>query len=302
MIRNVSVRFRPMVQVIYPFASRGFTQSRKFHLSIQSHAFEVPNQPPQTKLAETRFRRFWRLVTVEKNESIFESINFLMLDGYVIKLDSKPLRTPIGNIIVVPPRLSILAHLIGLEWDVVTTGSVRQHTLPLTSLVCRAIDHLTPGATNEIRSAVIESVLRYLDTDAILFFAPEYQGHGTLTQMQAEEWNPVINWAQRAFDVKIYLSSGETGIGQFKKQPEETKRKFRQWLQGLDSYELAAFERAVMMTNSFLLSTRLLMEYLEPEKCEGRYGVEGIASLATVEVRWQTQRWGEVEDSIPCCL
>jgi len=39
------------------------------------------------------------------------------------------------------------------------------------------------------------------------------------------------------------------------------------------------------------------MEYLDPEKCEGRYGVEGIAHLASLEVRWQTQMWGEVEDS-----
>jgi ATP synthase mitochondrial F1 complex assembly factor 2 len=53
-----------------------------------------------------------------------------------------------------------------------------------------------------------------------------------------------------------------------------------------------------MTCKSVLLSTRLLMEYLHPEKCEGRYGVEGIAHLANLEVRWQTQMWGEVEDSI----
>ena len=40
------------------------------------------------------------------------------------------------------------------------------------------------------------------------------------------------------------------------------------------------------------------MEYLNPEKCPGeRYGVERIARLATLEVRFQTQMWGEVEDS-----
>ena len=40
------------------------------------------------------------------------------------------------------------------------------------------------------------------------------------------------------------------------------------------------------------------MEYLAPEKCEKRYGVDGIAHLASLEVRFQTQMWGEVEDSI----
>ena len=54
-----------------------------------------------------------------------------------------------------------------------------------------------------------------------------------------------------------------------------------------------------MTTKSVLLSTRLVMEYLSPEKCPGRYGVEGISRLASLEVRFQTQIWGEVEDSIP---
>jgi chaperone required for assembly of F1-ATPase len=40
------------------------------------------------------------------------------------------------------------------------------------------------------------------------------------------------------------------------------------------------------------------MEHLEPEKCEGHYGVDGIASLANLEVNYQTENWGEVEDSI----
>jgi len=66
----------------------------------------------------------------------------------------------------------------------------------------------------------------------------------------------------------------------------------------LDSFELSAFERCVMTTKSVLLSTRLLMEYLAPEECPSGYGVEGISHLASLEVRFQTQMWGEVEDSI----
>jgi hypothetical protein len=41
----------------------------QFHTSSAAFATEVPNQPPQTKLAETRLRRFWRLVSVQKGES-----------------------------------------------------------------------------------------------------------------------------------------------------------------------------------------------------------------------------------------
>ena len=70
----------------------------------------------------------------------------------------------------------------------------------------------------------------------------------------------------------------------------------------LDPFELSAFERVVMTTKSILLSVRLLMEYLSPKKCEGRYGVEGISQLACLEVRFQTQMWGEVEDSMSYLL
>ena len=50
---------------------------RQFHTSSFTHATEAPNQPPQTKLAETRLRRFWRLVTVEKRESILHVLHLL---------------------------------------------------------------------------------------------------------------------------------------------------------------------------------------------------------------------------------
>jgi len=66
----------------------------------------------------------------------------------------------------------------------------------------------------------------------------------------------------------------------------------------LNAFELSALERAVMTTKSILLGSRLIMEYTSPEKCGGRrYGVEEISELANLEVRFQTQMWGEVEDS-----
>jgi len=146
---------------------------------------------------------------------------------------------------------------------------------------------------------VIDELSSWLDTDAILFFAPEGQAHGRLLQMQKEEWGPLVKWAKETLDVEIYERSGEVGIGQFSKQPEETKKRFREWMDTLDPFELSAFERCAMTTKSVLLATRLVMEYISPEKCERRYGVEGIAHLASLEVRFQTQMWGEVEDSEP---
>ena len=49
----------------------------QFRASAAAFATEVPNQPPQTKLAETRLRRFWRLVSVEKGESTLPPVPHL---------------------------------------------------------------------------------------------------------------------------------------------------------------------------------------------------------------------------------
>lgn len=225
------LRRLPSIKPSNPFSVAVIYKSCHFHTSSSTLATEVPNQPPQTKLAETRLRRFWRLVSVEKCQGQPPSLASLITDRYIISLDSKPLRTPLGNTIILPPRLSTLAYLIGAEWNVVTTGSVRQHTLPLTSLVCRAIDQLTPNTPKEIRDGVIESLLRYLDTDAVLFFAPEGQAHGQLLQIQTEEWTPLINWAKTTFKVDIHSRSGEIGIGQFTKQPLATREAFRSWME-----------------------------------------------------------------------
>ena len=144
-------------------------------------------------------------------------------------LDSKPLRTPIGTEILIPPQLGILAHLISAEWNVVTTGSIRQHSLPLTSLVCRALDHLDPANPKNLREQVIEELHRYIDTDTILFFAPRDQAGGKLVKMQLEEWQPLIRWGTNAF-WGVYARSAEKGIANFERQPWKTRNVLKNWM------------------------------------------------------------------------
>ena len=134
-----------------------------------------------------------------------------------------------GTTILIPPSLPTLAHLIAAEWNIVTTGSIKQHTLPLTSLVCRAIDHLDPASPKQIREQVIEDLHRYIDTDAILFFAPHEQAQGELTKLQIEEWLPLIRWGCDAF-YEIYTRSPDGGIANFKRQPWKTRNVLKNWM------------------------------------------------------------------------
>jgi hypothetical protein len=63
------------IRTLYSTARWSF-QWNQFPTSIRSFATEVPNQPPQTKLAETRLRRFWRLVEVEKHNGTIKTTPF----------------------------------------------------------------------------------------------------------------------------------------------------------------------------------------------------------------------------------
>jgi ATP synthase mitochondrial F1 complex assembly factor 2 len=152
-------------------------------------------------------------------------------DSYTITLDSKPLKTRNGTLIIIPPRLSTMAYLIGAEWNIITTGPIRPHSFPLTSLASRALDHFTPGAPVYQRDAVIDQMIRYLNTDSILYFAGGDHFPLKLLQRQTEEWSPVIQWAEKTFGVPILRHTGEHGINRSIRQPEITKQRFREWME-----------------------------------------------------------------------
>jgi len=102
-------------------------------------------------------------------------------------------------------------------------------TFPLTSLVCRALDHLDPANPKNIREQVIEELHRYIDTDTILFFAPRDQAGGKLVKMQLEEWQPLIRWGTNAF-WGVYARSAEKGIANFERQPWKTRNVLKNWM------------------------------------------------------------------------
>lgn len=77
---------------------------------------------------------------------------------------------------------------------------------------------------------------------------------------------------------------------------------------GLSPWDLAGLERATLAGKSLLVGVRLLVEWSESfratqqwgqseERGETRFGIEAAAEACSLEVRWQTGRWGEVEDS-----
>ena len=203
--------------------------TRAMHVSMTR--FDAPRAEPMpsAQKVEKTMQRFWKDVQIAFEEPADDDEHF------VVQLDKRSLRTPGGNKLTVPSDRPLLACLIAQEWDE-QTQVVKPHSLPLTSLVSRAIDGLSEDRT---RKDVEEFLMRYFDTDAVCFHQDQ---PAALVKLQKERWVPLIDWARRYLQIPINIAQGTLTH----KQPDEAKAKLTRLLAGLPPLDLAALERAVM--------------------------------------------------------
>ncbi|KAJ4336642.1 hypothetical protein N0V95_008560, partial [Ascochyta clinopodiicola] len=248
-------------------------------------------------------KRFWTDVTVKEGGG-----------GLQIFLDGRPVRNPNKDILTIPTSKPQLATAVALEWDLLVSAqqAMKHHYIPMTSLAARAIDIDMAEAKGDdrIRDSIVQLCMRYLSTDTLLCWAPEYvlndvkQNGKTLRQLQEEVATGIIahltTHVWPGVQIKPILEPDSIMPVD---QPDLTKDVIRGWVAGLPAYELAGLERAVLASKSVLIGTRLVHEWAEAFS-ESRkpgvkktFGIEEAAEAASLEVRWQTKAWGEVEDT-----
>ena len=188
----------------------------------------------------------------------------------------------------------------------------------MTSLAARALGIQNADVEGKIntRDEIIKMLMRYLNTDTLLCWAPEKSiydapqlehrgGSDSLRKLQIRVAQPIIAYLTTnvwpGVEIRPTL---ETDSILPAPQPEMTKDVIRGWLSGLPAFELAGLERAVLASKSLLVGVRLLVEWSEEfarlrgDSGEGkRFGIEEAAEACSLEVRWQTGMWGEVEDT-----
>ncbi|PGH10157.1 hypothetical protein AJ79_05512 [Helicocarpus griseus UAMH5409] len=251
-------------------------------------------------------RRFWKDVHVKE-----------VPEGYQILLDSRPVKTPEKKVLTIPPSKPHLAHAIALEWDLLVSAqqALKHHLIPLTSLTARAQDVAAEDAAGQdtIRCEILKTTMRYLDTDTLLSWAPEKdihdpvpedeEGQESLRDLQIRTARPIISFLVAKVWPGIEIKPALEGDS-IMPSPQEplTKEVIRGWIYELPAYDLAGLERGVLATKSLLVATRFVIEWSEHFRHlqpEGRreFGIEKAAEASTLEVTWQTEKWGEVEDT-----
>ncbi|KAI9316554.1 hypothetical protein DFJ73DRAFT_613433, partial [Zopfochytrium polystomum] len=167
--------------------------------------------------------------------------------GFRIFLDKRTLKSTGGSEIVVPPQYPLLASLVAGEWEG-QPGLIKSSSLPVTSLVVRGTQSIA-----EVRDEVIENLLRYLHTDSVCYHQDESEENAPV-ELQNKYWNSIIDWANREFGVNVNKTYSIMSI----RQDDRTVDVFRKELQTMTPLELAAFERAVMTSKSFLIALALV--------------------------------------------
>ena len=332
-IKNHNLSFIPITIIQY----RQFTYSTIYYqspiLKNNSPSFSgIDNSIESNILSETNKlskigKRFWKNGQVKFNKQT---------EKYEIQLDGKTLRTPLGYPLELPKNKKQLAYLIAHEWTHLPDIKVKSSTLPLTSLVTRAIDLSNQQNVEEnVKEKMLElqdiklQMLKYLDTDTCLIFATNKECDGKLRKRQEEIYRPLIKEFNEFFTMyghkknlipinqSIQLKYLDCEIDGLKgnKQLKIIQEIVLNWLNQLPIYDLISLEKTILITKSFLCGIILLRSNVNNEfflknlyqfnknsinnnKKDYYYkSLEELIELGNLETIYQTKQWGEVEDT-----
>ncbi|XP_036401335.1 ATP synthase mitochondrial F1 complex assembly factor 2 [Megalops cyprinoides] len=212
--------------------------------------------------ATSERKKFYQDVSISQGE-----------DGmFEINLDRRKLKTPGGKIFTVPNEA--LAIAVATEWDS-QKDTLKFYTMHLTTLCNTALDN----PTHRDKDQMITAALKYLETDTICYRVEEPPG---LVELQKNEWDPVLHWIEKRYNVVIGSSDSIMGP----QIPEETKDTFRQHLGSYNFWALTGLEYVINQLKSVVLSFGLIDRHLT---------VEQAVLLSRLEEEYQIQRWGNVE-------
>lgn len=189
-------------------------------------------------------------------------------DGWGVTLDGKPLRTPARKALVVPT--AALAEGIADEWRG-SAETVDPRAMALTGLANAAIDQVAPD-----RTAFAKDLARYAEADLACYRA---EGPRALVDWQAREWDSLLGWARRRFDVDFSTTVGVIHVA----QPPATVERLAHAVAALDAFRLAGLSPLVTIGGSLIAGLAVLEKALTADAAWG---------AVSVDEAYQLEQWG----------
>lgn len=189
--------------------------------------------------------------------------------GGQVLLDGRPVRTPKRNPLVVPSER--LAHALAAEWNGVgETLDPRQ--LPLTGLANAAADIVAAD-----KPGFAAGLARYGESDLLVYRADSPSG---LVARQARQWDPLLEWARRRYDVTFDLATGII----HRPQPEATLARLREAIAARTPFELAGLSPVITIGASLIVGLALIEDAATPDT---------LWDAVMLDELWQEEQWGE---------
>ncbi|XP_028562201.2 ATP synthase mitochondrial F1 complex assembly factor 2 [Podarcis muralis] len=220
---------------------------------------QVESRRPYTPQAERK--RFYQNVSISQGEG-----------GFEINLDHRKLKTPQAKLFTVPSETLALA--VATEWDS-QQDTIKFYTMHLTTLCNTALDNPSQRSKDQL----IKAAVKFLETDTVCYRVEEPPA---LVELQKNEWDPIIEWAEKRYDVVIGSSTSIMGPS----IPQRTKDTFVSHLASYNSWALQGIEYMITQLKSLVLSMSLLDKHLT---------VEQAVLLSRLEEEYQIQHWGNIE-------
>uniref|UniRef100_A0A9L0SII8 ATP synthase mitochondrial F1 complex assembly factor 2 n=1 Tax=Equus caballus TaxID=9796 RepID=A0A9L0SII8_HORSE len=235
----------------------------------------------------TERKRFYQNVSITQGEG-----------GFEINLDHRKLKTPQAKLFTVPSEA--LAIAVATEWDS-QQDTIKFYTMHLTTLCNTSLDN----PTQRNKDQLIRAAVKFLDTDTICYRVEEPE---TLVELQKNEWDPVIEWAEKRYGVEIGSSTSIMG-------PSIPARTQEVLISHLASYNMWALQGTHRSRSAAALSqvgalgpdlacvpagiefvvTQLKSMVLTLGLIDLRLTVEQAVLLSRLEEEYQIQKWGNIE-------
>ncbi|MCK0165964.1 ATPase [Jannaschia sp. S6380] len=207
-------------------------------------------------MSEWATKRFWKDATVET-----------VADGFAIRLDGRPVRTPAKTELVVPSRT--LAEGIAEEWRA-QGERVDPMTMPLTRAANAALDKVVPQ-----HAEVASNLAEYGGSDLICYRAPGPEG---LVARQVAAWDPLVAKAAERFGAELRVTQGIVPVPQSPTALDALRAR----VAAMDAWELTALSEFVSLSGSLIIGLAA-MEGDPPEP---------LWQASRVDEDWQAEQWG----------
>ena len=202
-------------------------------------------------------KRFWTLAEVVEAD-----------DGYGIALDGRRVKTPARVDLAVADRA--LAAAIAGEWND-CGDEIDPRAMPLTGLANAAVDRVAADP-----AAFAAGLAEYAKGDLLCYRADAPQ---LLIDRQAAQWDPLLAWSRRRFDVDFTVTTGIMHVD----QPPVTVARLAHAVAVLAPFTLAGLSPLVTIGGSLVTALALL---------EGEIDVAAAWDVVSVDDAWQAEKWG----------